>query len=378
MRQKLIVENLKAFEHLEIELAPLTILLGANSTGKSTVIQALRLANKVAKLIEIEKRKRGEFSASGALIDDMDFYRLLNRKAETKEFVLKFPCQKCKDESAQLEIKFVPDSAIWSFSENFEDFEGQKLLAILSDTYYLSPVRLPVAYQKVVDIKTLPSWIGSRGGQLIDFVVMEMLEAVAEERQDHVLAKFNRFLQKFDIPMRYKLELKRDKAGGTTQASILVIENGEAVNLADAGFGLTQLANVAIGVLGVSENGDKPSLILLEEPETHLHPRFIAFLTDLFVHSATLGNFVVVETHSEHLLIRTRRRVAEGLIKPEDVAVYFFERKGDNFTVRSIKIDENGQLSDDFPADFFAQDYLDIVKISEAVRRRMQNADDDG
>jgi predicted ATPase len=138
-------------------------------------------------------------------------------------------------------------------------------------------------------------------------------------------------------------------------------------NLADTGFGFSQLIPVLIQIwtllnprgLLKSAAAITP-IIAIEQPELHLHPRLQAVLADLFAqavkvaHASGLDLRLVVETHSEQIINRLGRRVSEGTVGTEDVAVVLFDKP--NFseptTVKATKFDADGYLTD-WPYGFF-------------------------
>ncbi len=110
-------------------------------------------------------------------------------------------------------------------------------------------------------------------------------------------------------------------------------------------------------------------IVAIEQPEIHLHPALQADLGDVFIQSA-LGpgrNRFLIETHSEHLLLRVMRRMRETsndelpegvpAITPKDVCVLFVQPKGTSSAVRHLELDEEGQLLDAWPGGFFEKGY---------------------
>ena len=106
------------------------------------------------------------------------------------------------------------------------------------------------------------------------------------------------------------------------------------------------------------------SIVIIENPEAHIHPRGQAKLGELIARATASGAQVFVETHSDHVINGVRVAVRDGILKPEDVNIAFFERKeqlkdnpvDDDDTeifsvVRNIKVDANGALSE-YPEDF--------------------------
>ena len=107
-------------------------------------------------------------------------------------------------------------------------------------------------------------------------------------------------------------------------------------------------------------------LSIIEQPELHLHPRAQCELGDVFVYASSSGHHSVIETHSEHLILRISRRIREttrgqllpkGLqLKPENALIYYFEPGPDGRTsIHRIRFDEHGEFLDVWPDGFFAE-----------------------
>ncbi len=114
---------------------------------------------------------------------------------------------------------------------------------------------------------------------------------------------------------------------------------------------------------------DLPAFLdLVEEPELHLHPAAHAPLADLFLRTAASGKGqILVETHSENLLLRLRRRIAEGA-DPGLVAVYWIEDKADGSSaVRPIQILSDGEV-DYWPEGVFSEGYQEVRALRRAAR----------
>ena len=140
-------------------------------------------------------------------------------------------------------------------------------------------------------------------------------------------------------------------------------------NIADAGFGASQVLPLIVQAVA-AEPG---SLTIAEQPEIHLNPRLQCLLADLFVEMANAEHRVIVETHSEHLLLRLRRLVAIGKIRQEDVAVYFVERnegKGES-NIRKVPIQGNGHIEPaDWPVGFFGETLRESLALAAAQARK--------
>jgi len=109
------------------------------------------------------------------------------------------------------------------------------------------------------------------------------------------------------------------------------------------------------------------SLILIEQPEIHLHTKAQSILGDLFISAFNNGkHHFIIETHSEHLLSRIRRRIAEGKIKKEGVVIYYFENTFDGTSIQEVELNEKGQYNT-FPKGFFEEGYNEAVKHLKAL-----------
>jgi hypothetical protein len=127
------------------------------------------------------------------------------------------------------------------------------------------------------------------------------------------------------------------------------------------GYGISQITPIVVQSL-LSESG----MLLIEQPEVHIHPRLQAQVADLLIHSVTSrANQVLVETHSEHLVLRILRRIREGVLDPSDVAILYVDLLADGAAhVRRLDVDSDGELIDGWPGGFFDE------RLEEVLGRR--------
>lgn len=161
--------------------------------------------------------------------------------------------------------------------------------------------------------------------------------------------------------------------GGGANSVILRSKDDETleVNLADTGTGIAQALPIFVQrALDVLRPPKKPTLEIIEQPELHLHPAAHAPLADLYLDAAERTNVrFLIETHSETFLLRLRRRIADQTVNPDAVAVYFVESAAGKASARKINIDSNGNL-DFWPEGVFSEDYDETRAIVNAQLKR--------
>lgn len=123
-------------------------------------------------------------------------------------------------------------------------------------------------------------------------------------------------------------------------------------NMVLQGFGASQLLPVIVQGFTLPLGG----MLAVEEPEIHLHPKYQAKLVDLFFDIAGNDRQVLITSHSEHLVLRLQRRVAEGAIKPKDFTLYYFDNSEGDTTVTRIEVDKYGNL-ETWPPGFFEEGF---------------------
>ncbi len=227
------------------------------------------------------------------------------------------------------------------FSEAFSHylravgFAFTELRSVFRDLSYVGPLRTRIRrYYRAAGES--PSTVGPQG---------ESAPHLFRRARKEQAQSINEWIRRFDFgDSMYCEEINDDLF------KLILVNGAEKNNLADVGFGASQVLPLIIQALAAPAD----SLTLAEQPEIHLNPRLQGVLADLFVHMAKSGHRVLVETHSEHLLTRLRTLVATGQIEASDVAVYFVERSEGESAIRLIPIDSNGHISREaWPRGFF-------------------------
>lgn len=218
---------------------------------------------------------------------------------------------------------------------------------LLSQISYVGPLReYPKRFYESGD--EIPQTVGARGENAPEILFLKKEQVF----QRHV----QRWLRAFELAHRVDCEPLH---AGIFAVRIKAFGKGSQVDLADTGFGLSQLLPLIVEGFHAAPK----SVVFVEQPEIHLNPKMQCTLANFFAAIAAEKKAVIVETHSEHLVLRLRSLIAEGSLKPEDVALYFVEKIKSKSCVRRIAIHDDGHIEpDEWPKGFF-QD-----SVSEALR----------
>jgi predicted ATPase len=217
-----------------------------------------------------------------------------------------------------------------------------------------------------------PADVGVRG----ELTVPAILAARAENREIGRLKKERRryarfekvlaeWLQQMGIIESFRVEAVA-KQRKDYEVRLRRTANAAEVLLPDVGFGVSQVLPVLVQSYYAAEH----STIIFEQPEIHLHPRVQADLADVFIdamHSCKVQ--FIIETHSEHFLRRLQRRVAEGAISPDNVALYVCSTEEDHSQIEELNIDEFGNITN-WPKDFFGDEIGDLAAMTQAAMKR--------
>ncbi len=174
------------------------------------------------------------------------------------------------------------------------------------------------------------------------------------ERSD-IKKKVNGWMKKFNINVDIdQLEEVIHK--------IRINHGGLSLDLTDVGFGISQVMPIIAQCYLARPN----SITLIEQPEIHLHPKMQSDLADLFIETCIdesgKKNFII-ETHSEYILKRLRRRISENKISANDVGLYFIHSKSEseNYArIEEIEISNSGDFT--WPKDFYAEELKDTIE----------------
>lgn len=224
---------------------------------------------------------------------------------------------------------------------NFLDSIRRELEIIRNSATYIGPIRnSPERHYYLQTNENKISPLGSNSYQLL-----------AEWLKSNI-NKFNSVLDKLK-----QLELADNLHANTIKENLIEFTikpfgHSEEVNISDVGFGLSQILPILVADVDIVQNG----LMLINQPEVHLHPSSQASLANYFVGSSDRN--YIVETHSEFIINRLRLLVANKEVNKDDIAIIFIDNENGETKIHNIKIDAYGKLSG-APESFFNTYYVD-------------------
>lgn len=232
--------------------------------------------------------------------------------------------------------------------------------ASFNQLYYIGPLR---EYPKRLYVVSgeRPQDVGLFGEKSLAVIILSKFK-----KTSNIINKVNYWLEKFG--MATKIDLDRLRGSGTVYClNIQDIYSGNKANIADVGFGVSQILPLIVETFYCPDN----STLIIEQPEIHLHPKVQSEFSDMIIEGSKRINFII-ETHSEHLLTRLQRRVADGSLDTKNIAVYFCN-KGENGTIlKELELTEEGNFKE-WPKNLFGDELEDHFQIILASSKKNKN-----
>ena len=256
------------------------------------------------------------------------------------------------------------------------DFLGDFELAyehLMDSIYYLGPLRV-YPQRQYHWTGASPSDVGPRG----EFAMDAILAATRDPNGRRTLRPRGRgvhpkpfqsviahWLKELDLIDGFSL----DEIGDGTnlyRAMVKTTSRSVPTPLTDVGFGVSQVLPVLVLLYYVPEG----STVLMEQPEIHLHPAVQSGLADVMLNVAKVRDLqIVVESHSEHLMRRLQRRVAEGEAAAADVRLYFVSLERGTAHASDLLLNEWGEI-ENWPQNFFGDEMGEVSAIAKSSLSR--------
>lgn len=173
-------------------------------------------------------------------------------------------------------------------------------------------------------------------------------------RHSHLVADVNRWLDTLDVG--YHVDVQRVTSRAGTMFEVRLMDRRRAtpvdVALSDVGFGVCQILPIVVQCVA-----GRNQILTIEQPEVHVHPRLQADLGELFASAIQppASQQIVVETHSEHLVLRLQKLIRVGKLRPNDVSIIYVSRTPTGSQVRRLRLDGDGDFIDEWPGGFFPE-----------------------
>lgn len=266
-----------------------------------------------------------------------------------------------------------PDETRYFFQNS--DFLGEFEFAyeeFMDSIYYLGPLR-EHPQREYQWTGTARSDVGKRGEFAIDAILAATRDG---EKRSLGYRKWRMDFQKMIAYWLWKLGLVGDfrieeiREGSNLYRALVKMPGSKVeVTLTDVGFGVSQVLPVLVLLYYVP----KGSTVLMEQPEIHLHPAVQSGLADLMLNVAKARKLqIILESHSEHLLRRFQRRVAEGKASSKNIKLYFVSTKGGVAKVDDLNLNEWGEI-EKWPDNFFGDEMGEIAAIAESsINRKLE------
>ncbi|MFO7566259.1 MAG: DUF3696 domain-containing protein [Enhygromyxa sp.] len=206
---------------------------------------------------------------------------------------------------------------------------------------------------------TTPMDVGYSGNLLPDLLF----------RRPELVAQANAWLDRLDVGYHIKIDPVGTSSNDLFEVRLLDTRRSKqaSVALPDVGFGISQILPFIVQTLASEEQ-----TITIEQPEVHVHPKLQADLADLLIAGiqSDRNHRYMVETHSEHLILRLLRRIREttegtlpeGIpgLRADQVSVVYLQRGSEGATVNHLRIDPSGEFIDPWPQGFFDERFAEI------------------
>ncbi len=441
MLTRIELTNFKIWKDLKLELSPLTLIFGTNSSGKSSILQSLLLLKQTASNFDRSQNiyfggadrdyvNLGSFAdlifghdsdqrmavglnwrstrsaewVSGEIIDNpllsysvrwrqlqdrVVIERLHYRLEEVSGTIPFFSMDRGSGELYKYEAPKglkdtrgrnpylpppescygIPAEVANQYSDFFPLNFNLQFEALMSRIFYLGPLR---RYPERVYAwtGTAPRDIGLRGENTVEALIASerRIPDRKKSRPLNLLDQVAYWLNKLDLVSEFSIApIDTDQRYYKTR--VRTEPNSTENTLLDVGFGVSQVLPVIALLFFVP----KGSIVLIEQPELHLHPNAQANLADLFLAATTERNLqLIVESHSEHLVRRIQRRIAEREEYLNLLRMYFCEKGERGSRISQVEIDLFGQIRN-WPKRFFGDIAGELLEMTRAGLDRKKN-----
>ncbi len=329
MISRVVIQNFKSIGDkpgVDLALKPLTLLVGPNGGGKSSILEAIAVASQrriSGRLIQFPSWESATPKQSGSIgLVHIDFVPVDRETGGSLKVAINGP--------HPLDVEYTVKN---------EPAQGtvNSYATLQKHAFLLSAVRGNVPY--AADTGGTPDWVGVHGENLL--MLLNMI--LPHRRHKDVADRIVKWASRFGVS-----ELHAGlRGGGQAGSDYLDSELKAVLDLASASTGARQILTVITQLFWAP----KGSLLLIEEPEISLHPKGQIDVLEMFAEAIHEGNRqIIATTHSVFLLQALGYAVLKGWLKPEEMAVYHVEKGKEGTTATLLPLSEKGYLQDWVPS----------------------------
>lgn len=367
------ISHFKSLKDVHIKLSNLTLIAGVNSSGKSSFIQTLLLLKQNAdnislmlalysstnkeELNEIERLNKilkviPPFILDGEYITLGEGKNLLYQEAVNEQITIELNYAN----NQYLKVKLNTDANFEVESDNGFNLE---VMTLFNKFHYIRTDRAipsmtyPLSEQHVgkgnigLNGEYTTHYLDKNRRKSLSLSELKHPESVTDQLLENVSKWLGEISNGIDIAVTVHEPLQ---LASLTYQYVYGEQTSSHYTPLNIGFGITYALPVIVAILKSKPN----DLLIIENPESHLHPAGQAKIAELCAIAAACGVQIIIETHSDHFLNGVRVATKKQILKPEESQIYYFEKKqgGLETIAHPLNIDKDGRI-DEWPKGFF-------------------------
>lgn len=361
MINKLRIKNFKSLKDISLDFGMFNLLCGTNSSGKTSIIHSILLLSQSSK-------SNDSISLNGRLVKLGKFSDVKNFESSLSEEIKISGIKSNKEEFFLniIETEVLEDLVLKKECKNIESFEYEK------NMYYLSANRIGISDVHEAGFES--EHFGINGEYTIDYLVKNKDIAISDEYvYDKVKDEASNLYNEVDYWLNRIVgaHIKGEEVEKTNKSVVTFsqFDNEKFVRSIHTGSGISYLISIIITCFGISiisKEKDIIPMIIIENPEIHLHPKAQSMLTEFLIFMSTRMQ-IIIETQSDHVFNRFRIEIYKRRIKNENLinelgTVHFLKYESNNSIGNRIEFTNDGRVIN-HKEDLFDQFDIDILRL---------------